>query len=407
MFFVKKNKFLINTFLFIFLMQTFSLNSRIPEYNKLDTYNFPQFYLPKPVQSADQLSLEEISYTFYRKNNVTDIGIRNFLEKFGYSIPEHANLPNIALIASGGSYRAMLCFLGFMVAAQQTELLRIFLYIATLSGSTWTLANMLARNISPLDLCPILKERVSNNLFDISTMNVISIAKKLCTKWRFRPDFKDHCAADLWGAVITDRIMSDIGPDVAQNTTFATIRSILDNSQNYAWPFPLFSASITPHERQVNNLDYESIEFSPYFVSSDFLRGRIDMQEFASPFSGGVCQTLLPEENLATFLGLFGSAYSFSLGDILQLIAQYIGDKEVWKEFKKIIDEYHLFEERFLPANFNNYTYNMQNLPFGYLEKITLQDGGHSGVNLPFSIALKPERDVDIIFACDASGDAG
>ncbi|MFA5075327.1 MAG: hypothetical protein WC436_04460 [Candidatus Babeliales bacterium] len=415
MFFIKKNKFLINIFFIFFIfffikssfaMQAFRSDLYYQECNRLESYGFPQVYLPRPVQPADQLSLEEISYIFNRKYNVTDINIKNFLKKFGYQIPEQAKLPNLAFIASGGSYRAMLCFLGFMIAAQQTELLNTALYIATLSGSTWSMLNMLARNMLPIDLCPILKERVSNDLFDISTMNIMSIVKKLYEKWQSRTDFKDHCSADVWGALVTDRLMSDIGPDIAQNTTFASIRSILDNSKNYAWPFPLFSATIAPHEKRVNNFDYEWIEFSPYTVLSDFLGGRIDMQEFSSPFYSGLCQSLLPEENLATFVGLFGSAYSFSLGDLLKQIAEHIGDEDLWREFKKIIDEYHLFEERFLPALFNNYTYGMQYVSFGYLEKIILQDGGYD-FNLPFPIALKTQRNTDIIIACDASSDVG
>lgn len=46
-------------------------------------------------------------------------------------------LPNIALLASGGGERAMVGLLGSLVALSKSDLLDCMLYLAGISGSTW------------------------------------------------------------------------------------------------------------------------------------------------------------------------------------------------------------------------------------------------------------------------------
>ncbi len=46
-------------------------------------------------------------------------------------------MPNIVLVASGGSKRAMVGLLGSLDALSQDDLLDCMLYLAGLSGSTW------------------------------------------------------------------------------------------------------------------------------------------------------------------------------------------------------------------------------------------------------------------------------
>ncbi len=46
-------------------------------------------------------------------------------------------MPNIVLVASGGSERAMVGLLGSLDALSQDDLLDCMLYLAGLSGSTW------------------------------------------------------------------------------------------------------------------------------------------------------------------------------------------------------------------------------------------------------------------------------
>jgi len=385
-------------------------------------YADPVYYVLPDVQTACGISNKELSYVFNREQYVTGPGIVSFLKQNGYDLDilrQHCKretfiLPRIAAIGSGGSLRATIYFAGGMAGAQATGLLNTFLYTATLSGSTWCMGTLMARNISPLDFLPILKDRVKHNIFDIFVMNIRDIANKLYEKWKKR---KTISTADIWGAIILDRLLGDLGGEYAQDISFSSVRSMLEASSSYAWPYPLFSLSVAPHDKNKrikNKQEYKWMCVHPYSVESQFLGGRIDTQEFSSCFDDGKCVELLEEENLATFLGLFGSAYCFSLGDILKLIAESIGDYKFWLELKKIIDKYHLYQGRFLSAKFPNFTYNMQGLPFAQWPKIETQDCGYD-FNNPFPPVLSlrdPKtkkiisRNVDMVIDFDASSDA-
>ena len=152
------------------------------------------------------------------------------------------------------------------------------------------------------------------------------------------------------------------------------------------------------------------METNPYttgFVDfNSHLGGFIPTCFFESPFSQGQSQKLFPEESLGSFLGIFGSAYSASLGDILNELKT--GSTSEWfKSFVSWVEKkLPLYKDRVLRANVDNFMYNMQGYPLGNLEKITVADGGMSMINLPFIPLYTQNRDVDIFIVCDAAGDS-
>ncbi|MFH1643882.1 MAG: hypothetical protein ABIA74_01780 [bacterium] len=391
----------------------------------------PKFNLSAPINNSSQVdislqqSLWEKDYLSkkqqtikYAINNLTGNTNTNLYNYGSFDSLNEQNPPKIAFVFSGGGYRAMIMSLGFMIGASQitkngSSLIDATSYISTLSGSTWFLGLMLTLN-NYLQFQPqtiegylqamknYLKQTVTQQTFwNMKTLNVSAIEQHLLQK--FLNNEGSVQPSDLWGSILVDRLFKPLKLDGAeQDITFELARNTLNNS--IASPFPLFTMDIC------NCWPYICMETNPYttgFVdfSSNF-GGFIQTNYFESPFNQSYSQKLFPEESLGSFFGIFGSAYSFGLADILNEIAE--NSKSEW--FKSFVSwvavKLKLYKDRVLRANVDNFMYNMQGYPLENSKKITVADGGMSMINSPFIPLYTQNRNVDIFIVCDAAGDS-
>src|SRR6478736_4463318 len=120
------------------------------------------------VRLADELSSEEEAWVRRRRNNTID-DLKTFLSRANISgfdaesfVEKHKNnatgLPNIAIAASGGGYRALMNGAGFLSAADSRNnktgpisgLLQSATYLAGLSGGGWLVGSIFANNFSTI-----------------------------------------------------------------------------------------------------------------------------------------------------------------------------------------------------------------------------------------------------------------
>lgn len=113
-----------------------SLDSRVTK-DIYDVNLFPEVAKVASVRRGPELCPEEQAYLAERKLHVRD----HFAKYMGWdaSSIHPDDVPTIAFGGSGGGYRAMLGFLGYAQAFQQTGLWDLLTYIAGVSGSCWTL----------------------------------------------------------------------------------------------------------------------------------------------------------------------------------------------------------------------------------------------------------------------------
>jgi len=267
--------------------------------------------------------------------------------------------------------------------------------------------------------------------------------------------------ADIWGALLIDRLLSDM-PEKVQSLSFALLRKFLKETDSE--PYPIFSACIKTYIALAQM--YGWWETGPHTSGSDDLKGFIPTKFLGSFFESGKLIKALDQEDASFLMGLFGSAYDFNIGDVLLLLAQGLPDNWIFEDFhknvehpndseentleslllhliklipekytcaskiielvrklikkhdlhlekyinkKKIIEfveyinkKYNLCKKNFLPSRINNPTNKMESSPYSgpYLE---LADAGYD-YNNPFIPLLA--RDTDIIFCWDASTDA-
>ncbi len=316
---------------------------------------------------------------------------------------ELPKMPNIAFCFSGGGYRALICTLATLYASHEVGLLPAIRHISTLSGSTWFLAtwlllqqpiNKMLENIENI----IVKQKFYN--LDMEDIDAITetLLKKLENKQKLYP-------VDLWGAILADRLWKNFcDAKQAQKLTFSNIQKALANqNNNFYYPYPLFT-TIT-----YNTDPYTWITVDPFFTEiidpayheND---SRIDTQYFGCKFyNRSMRSSIFPPNSLGYFMGLFGSAYSFSIAEILNIIDEKIDPShKFYHILQEIIKNLDLYKEHILPTYINNFLYKIPQFKLHKFKTLGCADAGMA-FNLPIPPLLKKSRKVDIIIICDSS----
>ena len=372
------------------------------------------------IDTGLDLSMQE---TWFNMDRYTNVVKPAYIKMFGRNYVEGMRLPKVGICGSGGGYRATIAYSALLEALEESGLLNITSHQSILSGSTWATIALFLRaqqhpGLSLLDFKNILKHRVVDmNFYKIAGKG---IRKKLAAKDDIRKELsikskqRSVKPIDIWGALFANNLLGDIWDEDPHGFTFAKLRTFLECSTQY--PFPIFTTTIKDFDP-----NDELMEVTPYFAGCNPLGGyvqtnlfgrRFENRKLAENFTDDELKVL--EEDLATWMGLFGSAYSISPLDGIQFLQDTcsgIGRKLLGMRdkgfFSSILDKLHrFFDQTILSSRFNNFTYKISGLPKSDLKKLELTDGGvaYDLLNLPFAPLFR--RGMDVVIICDASGDA-
>jgi hypothetical protein len=231
------------------------------------------------------------------------------------------------------------------------------------------------------------------------------ILKKEVSTDFWKDKIKNKSLMDFWSQTISEHLLSKFNSDI----NFETIRENLTKSNQY--PFPLFSCLITNSEDgKKNKLPYDYLEISPFTTYSKALNASVDTQYLGSIFENGKITQAQPELPESFFMGMLGSPFCISIGDILSFALTDIGEFFNAKNYhyldisEKILNYWGFFNDRITPAKIPNYTYNYEDSKLSILENLELAD---SGINI-LNLAIDPlfRRNIDILIICDSSADA-
>ena len=304
-------------------------------------------------------------------------------------------VPTIAFACGGGGFRSMYATLGMLEGAQAIGLLDATTYLATLSGSSWLTYPWL------LDGRPIneYKEHVLRTgrkgfwrtARDV-TRALSSVAKHNITNGRTK-DIMDGYAHFLSGRLFAKdkRELSDLPlSQLAAHT----------NLPNF--PLPIGTAVYPCNER-----DYHWMEFTPFEVASEHLGGGIAPQNFGSTFENGTMLEAGEEPSIGYLMGIFGSAFSMSVRDIVEHAPHHIAELQNLKDYRwynkmhKTAKRSSLANHKLAAARVPNFAYGIESCPMHDKKQITLVDGGFI-TDLPLAPLLTPKRGVDVIFVLDS-----
>ncbi|KKQ33122.1 MAG: hypothetical protein US49_C0002G0017 [candidate division TM6 bacterium GW2011_GWF2_37_49] len=346
------------------------------------------------VDTSLRLSAEEVAY-IQKRDTFTQDKILNIVQDlFPSGFDKNINkLPRIAFCFSGGGSRALITSLGFMQGMQECGLVDCASYCALLSGSSWFYTTLMLKNMDLDNYREFIKSRMAQP-FNKSVYGFWSELSSV-SKQRGYSSISDGYGKSVYTYLL--------GDTVSENASFDDIRKAVVSGA-YNLPFPLFTAIVK------SGYPYKWLEFNPFLTGSDELGGYVKTANWGSCFEKGVCTKELPELSLASFMGIWGSAYCINRSDF-----ERCGGAECLKSqpfyyyleqtLGRIISTdnllYSAMNQIESRSMFENHMFDM-GLTSSEYKRVVVADAGLD-FNLPTPPLLKKERGIDLIFICDAS----
>ncbi|XP_068762797.1 cytosolic phospholipase A2-like isoform X2 [Montipora capricornis] len=252
---------------------------------------------------------EEKEFIQKRKQVVFE-AMKKFLGNDG---PKNLNeVPNIAVLGSGGGFRAMVSLSGVFCALKDMGLLDCTMYAAGLSGSAWYLSTLYSHpewpNCHPRKTGENLGKNVEKNwLRMMLTPSWLRNRLKDILKKKSRG--QPVSFTDFFGYLISDTILKDRS-DVSK---LSDQRVAVKDA---AVPLPLYNCVHVKKDVSAQTF-CEWMEFSPYEIGMDKYGTFMKTEHFGSKFFCGKLLTPYPEPTLAYLQGIWGSAFTILLQRIL------------------------------------------------------------------------------------------
>ncbi|XP_007933522.1 cytosolic phospholipase A2 beta [Orycteropus afer afer] len=220
-------------------------------------------------------------------------------------------VPVVAVMATGGGFRAMTSLYGQLAGLRELGLLDCISYITSASGSTWTLANLYEDpEWSQKDLAgptELLKTQVTKSKLSVLAPNqLLRYQQELaeCSRQGY-----PACFTNLW-ALINEALLHN-GP---HDHKLSDQREALSHGQN---PLPIYCA-LNTKEQNLSTFEFaEWCEFSPYEVGFPKYGAFIPSELFGSEFFMGRLMKRLPESRICFLEGIWTNLYAASLQDSL------------------------------------------------------------------------------------------
>jgi len=326
--------------------------------------------------------------------------VKTALEKFlGHEINQ-TQIPKIALVESGGGYRAMTCSVGWHVGAAKIGLMDAVTYMVGLSGSTWSIGLWVTSGQPIETFKKNLIPKMKAGLIKPSPAELELIVKNFLVKALFD---QEVTFMDLYGGLLANDLLNDFGDD-RQRIYLSNQAANIKEGQ---LPFPIYT-TVSGDVQQAKQNWYE---YTPYEVGATWLGMYTPTWAYGRKFEKGQSIDFAPEQSLGFQLGSFGSAFAASFSRIYKEIDFPDQKPPMNIILEKITDTFG--EEPFIlygtkratAITVNNFSYGMPQSTIKQLKKIMVVDAGLE-FNLPYPpiSGERPERKADIIIILDASG---
>jgi len=345
------------------------------------------------VQYNEGISVGEKEFLHYRLPIVK----KAIEEKFKHPITKE-QIPSVAIMGSGGGYRAMLYFTALLASANKAHILDTVTYISALSGSTWALAPWITTGKPIAEFKTYIQQCAAKHFCDITHEEKKFIADKIITKTLHN---KRLTLVDIYGELLGNRLLESLG----DSKYTAVLSDQIGRIEDGRYPYPIYIAIDGRNEKAAieNPTVYAC---TPHTTSEHTNFTAIPSWADDRKYKYDKSTNLTSENNLAYDLGTWGSAFGASIHDIL---------KNLFKdhpEFLKFIET--MLEpidgDRIIPcyAQLPNFLYNTNHKTHDQTlitDKIMIRVDAGLHCNLPFApvSGICPERTADILIFIDIS----
>uniref|UniRef100_A0A673GU25 Phospholipase A2 n=1 Tax=Sinocyclocheilus rhinocerous TaxID=307959 RepID=A0A673GU25_9TELE len=220
------------------------------------------------------------------------------------------SVPTIAILGSGGGFRAMVGFSGVMKALYESGVLDCATYVAGLSGSTWYMSMLYSHPEFPAkgpgDINMELMNRVSSSpLKLLLPQNINRYVKAL---WKKKSAGQPVTFTDIFGMLIGETLIPG-----RMDTKLSSLQAKINEGQS---PLPLFTClHVKPDVSELMFADW--VEFSPHEIGMAKYGTFMSPGLFGSKFFMGNVVKQYEENPLHFLMGVWGSAFSILFNRVL------------------------------------------------------------------------------------------
>ncbi|MDQ5941145.1 MAG: cytosolic phospholipase [Candidatus Dependentiae bacterium] len=307
-----------------------------------------------------------------------------------------AYMPNITLCISGGGFRAMLASLGALRGLEEIGVWGTIDYVASLSGGSWALIPWIQSKKSLTDYSDFVADHIAqqteeklikNSLYDFNTLRHV--------KGLFG---NSAGLTDLYSLVLSKRLLQPL-KEKHLSIHFSELAKKVHPSQH---PYPLCSAAM-PYQKKLKS-KYDWVTMSPWNIELAETGLSIPTWAFMRHFMNGNSIDATPEPWLGYLMGIWGSAFSMSMQEIL------LHTHNNNPEFATIVPRSWIKSQlvrkwlgaKHCTALVPNFVYGMPGIPHNYKSSMPLVDAGHC-CNLPVPPFLHPQRNPELIIMLHSS----
>lgn len=310
-------------------------------------------------------------------------------------------VPKVALIASGGGYRALFYLFGYLSAVQQSGVLDMITWIGTLSGSSWglnalyTYALNCEQSVSIANFADEFSKMLSGkHLISVSLQELNAINRLLLVQ---AVEHQAFTSINIAGAFLANRLFCFLPPEQRQMVHLSQQAPLIESGR---WPIPIYTAAHYHPEKKEQ--EYEWLEFTPWEVGGAWLGAYVPAWAISRRFENGVSTDHKIEKSLGYLMGIFGSVFSAKLSTMYGLFKD-----KLWVIVKNIIEQTIITQipaRRLWWGQIPNFTYGMEESPLSDVPYIDMVDAGFV-INIPYPplSGQRAERAPDIIIIVDAS----
>lgn len=335
------------------------------------------------VREGNELCADECDYVIKRTEFI----------KSKLSKKSDQSVPNIAIVCSGGGYRAMLYSLGALKGLEKAGILDLATYLVGLSGSTWAIGTWLSSGLTLSVFHDWLIDNIGYQLNELDNEDFTLMTEVLITK---------YCVGqpvgfvDMYGAFIAN----DLFDCFSNEKMMVHLSDQTERIKSAMIPFPIYTAISGQHPKA----EYLWYEFTPYEVGANWLHAYVPTWAFGRKFKNGVSVDAAPEQPLGTLLGTFGLAVGITIERMFSEanINEKLSSALLKAIIKKILNYYG--SDRPISAEYANFAFGLTNRLFNDLKVTDMVDAGIN-CNLPYVpvSGVRTERKADIIIFIDAS----
>ncbi|XP_064615815.1 cytosolic phospholipase A2-like [Liolophura sinensis] len=211
-------------------------------------------------------------------------------------------VPTVAVLGSGGGFRAMVAYSGVFKALKETGVLDCTSYTAGLSGSAWFLSSLCSHPKWPQMTMEEFQEELKNNI-DSSLLKLLGISEVsryiscVMDKWN---NGQPISFTDFFGHLVGETLLKDrLGSKLTDQQVKLADGSI---------PMPLYTCVHVKNAVSAKSFQ-EWIEFSPYEIGMAKFGSYMKSRYFGSKFFMGKLAKKYDEPPLHYLQGIWGSAF--------------------------------------------------------------------------------------------------